>query len=119
MPKKEEHRAKADHNEAFASATQNPYWDWAITGMFYSATHFIEAYLATVGIHFTSHSLRESYVGKDVKLRPIYKDFRELRFKSEDARYMEEVPPTQYKEKDAQDLMGNLQRIKAALLPLI
>ncbi len=119
MPKKDEHRSKADHNDAFAAATGTPYWDWSITGMFYAATHFIEAYLATIGIHFTNHTLRESYVGRDVKLRPIYKDFRELRSESEDARYMEEVPPTKFKEADAKRLRGNLERIKARVLPLI
>jgi hypothetical protein len=87
--------------------------------MFYSAMHFVEAYLATVSVHFTSHSLRESWVYRDAKLKPIYRDLRNLRTHSEDARYMESAPPTAFKQKNVDSLRPHLDAIKNLVLPLI
>lgn len=119
MPTKDEHRVKADHNEALSLHLKEPFSDWAVTGMFYSATHFVESYLATVGIHFTNHSLRESYVYRDVKLKPISRDLRTLRTHSEDARYMDKVPPTKFKQSSVDALRPHLEAIKKVVLPLI
>jgi hypothetical protein len=119
VPTKDEHRAKAEHNESLSLHLRDPFSDWAITGMFYSATHFVESYLATVGIHFTNHTLRESYVYRDAKLKPISRNLRTLRTHSEDARYMDEVPPTKFKQSNVDALRPNLEAIKKVVLPLI
>lgn len=119
MPTKDEHRKKAEHNEALSIHLKEPFSDWAITGMFYSAAHFVEAYLATVGIHFTKHSLRESWVYRDAKLKPIHRDLRTLRTHSEDARYMDKAPPTSFKQKNVDTLRPHLEAIKKLVIPLI
>ena len=119
MPTKDEHRAKAEHNESLSHHLKEPFSDWAITGMFYSATHLVESYLATAGIHFTKHALRESWVYRDAKLKPISRDLRTLRTHSEDARYMEKVPPTAFKQGDVDSLRPHLEAIKKVVLPLL
>jgi hypothetical protein len=118
-PTKDEHRAKAEHNEFLANELDNPFWDWAITGLFYSALHYVEAYLATKGIHFRRHKLRDSWIYRDAALKPIYIDYRELQTESEDARYMEIVPLTIFTQGDVQRLEVNLQAIKKVVIPLI
>lgn len=119
MPTKEEHRAKAVHNEQFVSSLATPYWDWAVTGLFYAAVHYVMAYLATRNIHPVLHQVRNSQIHRDAILNPLYIDYRELQNNSEDARYMERVPITAFSEQDAKQLMQKLDRIKAVVLPLL
>jgi hypothetical protein len=50
MPADLEHLHRAEHNEesylSFDLIT-TPYLDWVVNGIFYSALHYIESYLAT------------------------------------------------------------------------
>jgi len=49
MPAKDEHLAKARGNESFALSlplNSNSGVDWALVALFYSAMHYVEAYLA-------------------------------------------------------------------------
>lgn len=119
MPTKEEHKAKAAHNEQFVSSLSTPYWDWAVTGLFYAAVHYVMAYLATKNIHPVLHQVRNSQVHRDPILNPLYVDYRELQNNSEDARYMERVPVTAFTAQDANTLRIKLDRIKTVILPLI
>jgi hypothetical protein len=53
--------------------------------MFYSAIHYIEAFLATRNLHPKNHGQRDSNVG--IHLSGSYKDYHHLKYKSERARY--------------------------------
>jgi type IV secretory pathway VirB3-like protein len=119
VPTKEEHKAKAVHNETFVATLKDPYWDWAVTGMFYAAVHYVMAYLATQGIHPVLHHVRNSHIHRDPKLNSIYIDYRELQNNSEDARYMERVPATAFTQQDVTRLTVCLNKIKQIILPLI
>lgn len=117
MPTKDEHKAKAGHNENFVASIEDPYWDWAITGLFYAAVHYVMAFLAKKSVHPVLHQVRNSHVHRDPILNPIYVDYRELQDNSEDARYMERVPVTAFTKKDVDRLSKRLSRIKATIIP--
>lgn len=74
MPLKSEHLTKAQANEKFADsldASVYPNADWALTALFYSAVHYVEAYFATKSIHSVDLRARDSAIRRDVKLEGI------------------------------------------------
>lgn len=89
-----------------------PFWDWAITGLFYAALHYIEIHLArqVPPIHPETHQIRDSHVHR--LLGRIYVDYRELEEQSRDARY---DAAQNFTRNDFGRLQVNLQRIKAAI----
>jgi hypothetical protein len=119
VPTKDEHKAKAAHNESFVASLSDPYWDWAVTGVFYTAVHYVMAYLATRSIHPVLHQVRNSHIHRDPILQPMYVDYRELQDNSEDARYMERVPVTAFKKSDVEALKKRLQIVKSTVSPYI
>jgi hypothetical protein len=61
VPDKTWHLAKKEHNLDTRTYLESgtKYLDWEVVTLFYSAVHFVDAYLATVGTfgkHPTSHS---------------------------------------------------------------
>lgn len=60
---------------------------WAITALFYSALHAINAYFAQSHIKCFDHDGRGEQIMNDPKISKIYEDYRELRSLSQNARY--------------------------------
>ncbi|HEX3968839.1 MAG TPA: hypothetical protein VHW70_12805 [Edaphobacter sp.] len=118
MSNTSDHKAKAANNEFFVTTLQNPFWDWAVTGTFYAAVHYVEAYLAThkPAIHSRNHNVRDSNVQGDPVLKAIYDDYRELKNECHDARYQAHL---HFSQGDAARLQTNLELIKKLLMPLI
>ncbi len=90
MASQAEHIKKAEHNEAYyLSIKETPYLDWVVNGIFYSALHYIESYLATKGEHPDSHRLRNDIIEADPKLgwRFYTRMYKHLRDDSYEARY--------------------------------
>lgn len=89
-----------------------------MTGKFYAALHYVEAYLATKNppMHSRNHSVRDSNIHSDPVLRAIYVDYRELESECHDARYDASLA---FSQGDVQRLEGNLARIRQLLQPLI
>jgi len=92
MPSKADHISKAEHNEKFASTLNSDgsyadYRDWVVTAYFYSAIHYVEAYLSTLSRHSPDHRARDAVIGSDPDLQPIYSDYRRLKDDSTNARY--------------------------------
>ena len=61
MPTFEQHIGKAHHNEEFVARIKSDpnFLDWAVTGYFYAAVHYIESYFAKfLGRHSTDHGER-------------------------------------------------------------
>jgi len=82
MPDQNDHIRKSKHNEGFyksLSIGQTPYKDWIVVGVFYTALHLIDAYLATKNIHPHSHVMRDDWVKRNRELDPIWLDYRELK----------------------------------------
>jgi len=117
LPTKEEHKSKAEQNEYFVSTLGNPFFDWQVTALFYSALHYIQAYFAAKGISPppSTHTIRNNHVANTPQLAPIYVDYRELQDESRSARYGVK-PPSQG---DVQKLQVKLANIKALVAPHI
>lgn len=118
MPRSQQHLQKAAHNEAFVVSlglSTSPYLDWAVTGMFYSAVHYVEAYLATQGIHSVDHRARDSDIQRKPQLKSLYVPYNELKNHSINARYM----TTRFTAADVVGLQPELDIIKRHILQLL
>ena len=90
MPSTDEHLRQAKQNEGFVDSfdlKSSPYLDWALTGIFYSAVHYIEAVLAINGKHPIVHSQRNTWICMYINNSDIYDAHRDLKDDSRDARY--------------------------------
>ncbi len=88
MSNEKAHLAKAVRNEEFYENVLELNSDWAVVGLFYSAVHYIEAYLAKrLSIHSDNHEDRKNYVNQFSNLKPIYKEYSELQNLSWGIRY--------------------------------
>ena len=95
MPSTNEHLAKAQGNKTFAynlGVTTPTAIGWALTALFYSALHYVEAYNAKYGQHFSKHEDLSRDIGRNPVLQPIYGDYKDLLVFSWNARYR----PVQY-----------------------
>jgi hypothetical protein len=95
MPTDLQHLHKAEHNEAFYLSFDlgsTPYLDWVVNGIFYSAVHYLESYLATQQKHSQTHGDRNANIRDDPNLgRDIFKKFNSLKDDSENGRYFIKV----------------------------
>lgn len=87
MPTIRQHYNKALYNEKFFDYSKHDYPDWAITGIFYSAVHLIEAFLASKGIHVEDHKERARHIALLKELKPLFQYYRALYDYSVNARY--------------------------------
>lgn len=123
MATKEQHYQKAQHNEQFFGqfdVTTTPYLDWVITGIFYSALHYVRALAAQYS--FTNISTygemdnlfnRLSVLKKNPK---IYVSYRQLKDDSREARYeMRKFSPDEVQE--SRDI--DLQNVRSFVIPLL
>jgi hypothetical protein len=91
MPALQDHLKQAVHNENFYSSfnlNKTPYLDWVVTGIFYSALHYVDSYFATQNKHPLNHSERNHFISHDQNLgRNFYTNYRGLKDDSNRARY--------------------------------
>lgn len=91
MPTKSNHIKRAKLNEDFVASIlslEKKYKYWIITAYNYSAIHWIDAYLAQIPYHPRSHSIRESCITRDSKLKgKIYYEYCELKNLCRGSRY--------------------------------
>lgn len=116
MPSHTDHLRKAEYNEMFYNSfdlNSTQYLDWVVNGVFYSALHYIESYLATYSKHPTSHGERNAEIRDDSNLgRYIYKKFKSLKDDSENGRYyLKDFTPGEIR----QHIIPNLYDIKEHL----
>lgn len=119
MPNQADHLKKAQHNESFVKSfnlNSTPFLDWVITGMFYSALHYMEAYFAKQKFHSPDHRTRDSNIQRDSNLRKLFVAYSELKNFSVNARYA-------IKEFVASDVKGTLQPhldlVRSTIIPLL
>ncbi len=90
MSSRVEHVTKAAHNDQFSLSLQDsPFTDWSVTSLFYSALHWVDASLdgGSLPTHPTSHVARTRIIRQDPLLRLIFRQYKELKDRSMDARY--------------------------------
>ena len=90
MPQRHEHLLRAQEDEALAHSldlNRGVCVDWAITMLFYSALHYIDAYLVFSGSRPRNHQLRDRVIENNGSLSPIWNDNRRLKDLSQAARY--------------------------------
>jgi hypothetical protein len=61
--------------------------DWAIIVLFYSAVHYVDAYLSSRTKRQPDHASREQEIQSDILLSSMWREYRELKRMSRDARY--------------------------------
>jgi len=89
-PKKDLHIQVAKHNEEFATSFDlktTKFRDWAVTVYFYTALHYVEAYLDTQNFHSADHRTRDTAMARFAGTKPIFNDYSELKNHSINARY--------------------------------
>jgi hypothetical protein len=87
---KEEHLRKIADNAEFLrsiDASSPVGIGWAITVLFYSSLHYIEAYFVSRKRGFNNHHSRASGIQNDPVIRSLYTDYRTLENLSREARY--------------------------------
>ena len=110
MPSELEHLFEAQTNEEFSRSFDvdtTTYNNWVATGIFYSALHLVEGYLAKKSnIHSTDHGRRITNV--QTHIVDIYDQYRELKDISQNARYFcVEIAP-----EETTDCFETLEEIK-------
>lgn len=117
MPGTNAHLGQAEHNlNLFAALDVEKYSDWAATVLFYTALHYVDAYLAkTISYDPDGHSARDKAIERTATLRSIRSNYRSLKDSCHNARYL---PPTRYKRDELLALKDDdLAPIIAALTP--
>ena len=88
MPSQSEHLIKASHNKNLLEdfdLLHTEFIDWVVTVLFYSAVHYVEAFLAVRSIHSPIHAERDRRVRN--LLPDIYDSYNDLKNDSVEARY--------------------------------
>jgi HEPN domain len=90
MPSQAEHFYKAVNNKLFADAitpSTPTATGWALTALFYSALHYVEAFNAKHNCHFSKHEDLNKDIARNPQLAPIFDDYKDLSELSWNARY--------------------------------
>lgn len=96
MPTRGDHLNQAAHNLSFyGSIHRATYADWAVTVLFYTSLHYVDAFLANLPTpqHPGGHPARRKYFANLPELAPIWGDYRTLEDASRNARY---EPPSKF-----------------------
>jgi len=118
MPSRSEHLQAAHNNRILAEQLllSPDGLPWAPVLGFYSALHMLDAYLAILDMHPTSHVSRRTMVQRNPMLQLILVDYRELEKLSREARY--DLRP--FTPEEARSLLdGELRRVTAAITALL
>lgn len=86
------HLQKAERNKLFAmdvAQLHDPYFDWQVIALFYAAVHTLQAYFTSKTQYYPqTHQERDDLIYTDRNLRPIQRDYRELKQLSVSTRYL-------------------------------
>jgi hypothetical protein len=92
MPIKTKHIAQAERNKRLYSflCGSNPsdeLTEWEVVALFYSALHYVDAHLATIGTHPNNHRIRNDLVAATSSFASIATFYLHLYIQSRKARY--------------------------------
>lgn len=109
------HLGQAEHNlKLYEGLDRKVFSDWAATVLFYSALHYVDAFIfQQLKTNPSGHSNRDQYLNKVTQLKALRPDYRILKDNCHNARYM---PPTRFSEKELGDMKtDNLGKIMREL----
>lgn len=84
---KTEHLACAERFERFAATVPESFPEWKIIVLFYSALHYVEAFLVTRSTAYRDHIRRDPAMEREPETRPIRATYNRLRKAAHEARY--------------------------------
>ena len=116
MPALHRHLPQAERNEKAAddlASLPDRHPDWEVTMLFYSALHYVDAFLATIGLHPQNHRERHDLLAI---LTDVPEYYQILFKRSMNARYhtYEFTPPEADRIRN-----GAFRRVKAEMLALL
>jgi hypothetical protein len=91
MFSKNQHLEKSLANRTFAESLtleNHTRVGWALTALFYSALHSVDAYLSTRGKSDLKHQQRNRFISEDSELSGMYGEYKDLFVLSINARYL-------------------------------
>jgi hypothetical protein len=91
LPSKDEHLSKARENQAFAESlltSGRAERQWGLIVRFYSAVHYVEAYLSGVNRGTATHEARRRAIRERRELAAVAASFNELYNLAWNARYL-------------------------------
>jgi hypothetical protein len=120
LPTPAEHIERAKHNQRFAEhfdVDSTEFRDWIVTGYFYSALHWIDAYLVRENKKSDEgHSTRNTLTNTEKPLNPISRPYRLLYSYSRNARYnLVDFTPQSIKK----DVIPKVQQIRQYMEKLL
>jgi hypothetical protein len=119
VPTKDQHVKKATENEAFANrldTNTQASINWKLIVLFYTALHYVEAYLAKhLNQHLHVHTTRDSVVSREARLRMLRTEYAHLKYFGFNARYEAD----QFTARDVADALGYLAQVKGKITPLL
>ena len=83
-----EHKAKAEHHEAFLATISDDFPDWLATVAFYAAVEYVEQLLSDRGHHSRDHADRKRALKQHFPNRQLNRAYNDLYNASLDARYL-------------------------------
>ena len=84
---------------------------WVVIAWFYSALHYVEAFLVTKSAVYRNHDLRRAEMRRHEETRAILADYQQLHEAAGEARY----EGTPFIERNLTDLEPVFLRVKAAM----
>lgn len=88
MPDQQRHLQYWQSNDALSQRLEREgELDWAVTTMFYSALHLVDAVLSQINSHPRSHGDRDRAMSRVRVLQADYPRYREMSERSRDASY--------------------------------
>ena len=118
----EQFLSKAQKNSRFTrelqvSNIQSP--EWVVVGAFYSAIHYVNAYLAKINPKFVphDHKNRKFFVTTVKELKPISRSYLRLSDKAREARYTMVSFPLKFSQKRIDDDLTPIENHVRSLMP--
>ena len=107
------HLAQAERVEAFLTTLRggSPYREWVVIAWFYSALHYVEAFLVTKSAVYRNHDLRRAEMRRHEETRAILADYQQLHEAAGEARY----EGTPFIGRNLTELEPVFLRVKAAM----
>ncbi len=116
MPTVQEYLIKAERNERLAdilASLPERYTEWEVTVLFYSALHYVNAFLEMQGLEATHHHARYQLIAS---MTNFAREYENLSQKSVNARYkMDEFTPQDVDRTKASDFRVVKEEVLALL----